>query len=167
MARLYRRRESAPFQATDLARPEDITSCRPLSCRFAGRQVTAAPGRAMTDQPAQWLSVLSDASLEDLSARMGRRLDRRRFRGNLWIEGAEPWAEFGWAGRELQLGTARLRVTEPIGRCSATMADPETGRRDADTLAALRKAFGHEDFGVFVEVLEGGEIAPGDALEVL
>lgn len=139
-----------------------IPEGRPRPARLA-----AAPGRGMTDQPAQWLSLLSDASLEDLSARMGRRLDRRRFRGNLWIEGAAPWAEFGWAGRELRLGPARLRVTEPIGRCSATMADPETGRRDADTLAALREAFGHEDFGVFVEVLEGGEIARGDALEVL
>ncbi len=150
--------EAAVIAWTDPLIPEG----RPRPVRLA-----AAPGRGMTDQPAQWLSLLSDASLADLSARMGRRLDRRRFRGNLWIEGAEPWAEFGWIGRELRIGAARLRVTEPIGRCSATMADPDTGRRDADTLAALRDAFGHEDFGVFVEVLEGADIALGDPLEVL
>ncbi len=150
--------EAAVIAWTDPLIPE----ARPRPTRLA-----AAPGRGMTDQRSQWLSVLSDASLADLSARMGLRLDRRRFRGNLWLEGAEPWAEADWIGRELRIGDARLRVTEPIGRCSATMADPDTGRRDVDTLAALRTAFGHENFGVFAEVMEGAEIATGAPAEVL
>ena len=58
-----------------------------------------------------------------------------------------------------------LRVTERIGRCKATMANPETGLRDADTLAALG-TWGHQDFGVYAEVVEVGPIAVGDAVAV-
>lgn len=129
-------------------------------------RLAAAPGRGMTDQQAPWLSLLSDASLAELSGRLGIVPDRRRFRGNLWLEDIEPWAEFGWLGREIRIGDARLRVTERIGRCSATLADPATGRRDADVLGVLERGWGHADFGVFAEVIEGGEIAMGDPVEL-
>ena len=46
------------------------------------------------------------------------------------------------------------------------MANPETGRRDVDTLAGL-ETWDHMDFGVYGEVVTGGEIATGDPVEVL
>lgn len=131
------------------------------------RRLARAPGRGMTDSPAPTVSILSDASLAALSARVGAPLDRRRFRGNVWVEGLAPWAEFDLVGREVRLGTARLRVTERIGRCSATQANPDTGRRDAETLRALEAGWGHEDFGVYAEVIADGEVALGDGLERL
>jgi uncharacterized protein YcbX len=111
-----------------------------------------------------WLSLLSDASLRALCESAGVTPDRRRFRGNLWIDGAAPWAEMAWEGRELTLGPVRLRVRGPIDRCSAILASPDTGARDADLLAVLERLRGAPDFGVFVDVLSGGEIAPGDPL---
>ena len=125
-----------------------------------------APGRGMTDQPAQWLSVLSDASLAAVAEAAGRPMDRRRFRGNLWIEGLAPWEETSWIGREIRLGACLLRVTEPIGRCSATHADPETGKRDLDMLALLTGLGQAENFGVFAEVIEGGDVAQGDLVMI-
>lgn len=127
-------------------------------------RLAAAPGRGMTDTPQPTISILSDASLAALGAAAGRPLDRRRFRGNVWLEGAAPWAEFDLIGREVTLGAARLRVTERIGRCSATHADPATGRRDLDLLELLERGWGHTDFGVFAEVVAGGPVALGDAL---
>ncbi len=121
-----------------------------------------APGRGMTDQPAQWISILSDASLAAVAEAAGKPMDRRRFRGNVWVEDLAPWAETGWIGRELRLGGCLVKVTEPIGRCSATHADPETGTRDLDMLALLTGLGQAENFGVFAEVIEGGEIALGD-----
>jgi len=121
-----------------------------------------APGRGMTDQPSQWISILSDASLAVLSEAAGRPMDRRRFRGNLWLEDLAPWEETGWIGREIRLGACLVKVTEPIGRCSATHADPETGRRDVETLSLLTALGQAENFGVFAEVIEGGEVALGD-----
>ena len=43
------------------------------------------------------------------------------------------------------------------------MANPETGRRDADTLGAL-DALGHQEFGLYAEVVAGGTIRCGDGV---
>lgn len=130
-------------------------------------RLARVPGRGMTDSPEPTVSILSDASRRALSDHAGRDLDRRRFRGNLWLDGLGPWEEFDWIGRHLRLGGAVLAVTEPIGRCSATHADPETGRRDLDLLDLLESRLGHTDFGVMAEVVESGPVARGDAPELL
>jgi uncharacterized protein YcbX len=53
-------------------------------------------------------------------------------------------------------------VEEPIGRCRATGANPETGAQDADTMAALESGYGHTDFGIFARVISGGTVRLGD-----
>ena len=119
-------------------------------------------GRGMTDSAFPSVSILNRASLADLSARMGKDLSPHRFRGNLWLEGAAPWAEWDWIGRHLRIGGAVLRIEERITRCVATTVDPETGISDAPTLSALDAAYGHQDFGVYATVIHGAEIALGD-----
>nr|WP_302848555.1 MOSC domain-containing protein [Rhodobacter calidifons] len=93
---------------------------------------------------------------------MGTRLSPHRFRGNIWVAGWAPWAELDLIGTEIAIGTARLRIEEPIGRCRATGANPETGLQDADTMGALETGYGHTDFGVFARVIAGGRIAVND-----
>lgn len=119
-------------------------------------------GRGMTDSEFPSVSIGTRESLADLSARMGQALSPHRFRGNLWLQGAEAWAEFDWIGRSLRIGGTVLRIEERITRCKATTIDPASGRADGDTLAALERAFGHQDFGVYAVVIEGGPIAVGD-----
>jgi uncharacterized protein YcbX len=116
----------------------------------------------MTDTDFPSVSVMSLASLRALSERMGRDLDPRRFRGNLWIDGFAPWEENGWEGREITVGPARLRVVERVVRCAATETNPDTGRRDARVPAALHEATGAPEFGVYAAVVEGGTIRVGD-----
>ncbi|MFO0202179.1 MAG: MOSC domain-containing protein, partial [Alphaproteobacteria bacterium] len=96
----------------------------------------------------------------------GMALDPLRFRANVYVSGGGPWAEFDWIGREILLGQARLRVVKRIVRCPATEVNPDTAQRDAEPPRWLREHFGHADLGVYAEVLEGGRIAVGDALEV-
>ena len=127
-------------------------------------RLAAAPGRGMTDSPEATVSLLFDASLAALSGHAGRALDRRRFRGNFWIEGGRPWDEFELVGRRFRLGGALLEATDRIERCSATSADPETGRRDIDLPGLLQRVCGHRDFGIEAMVLEGGEVFLGDPL---
>ncbi len=119
-------------------------------------------GRGMTDSAFPSVSILNRATLAGLSARMGRELSEDRWRGNLWLDGAAPWAEFDWIGRAMAIGGTVLRVDERITRCSATTIDPKTGEAAGDTLAALETNFGHQDFGVYATVLQGGPIAVGD-----
>ena len=119
-------------------------------------------GRGMTDSEFPSVAVLSLTTLRDLGARMGRDLSIHRWRGNLWLDGVPLRAEEDWAGRIIRIGGAVLRVEERITRCRATMADPDTGLAAGDTLAALQAAYGHQDFGVYATVLEGGPVVVGD-----
>lgn len=137
---------------TALADPE-----RPLPA------FVARASRGMTDSDFPSISILNHASREALGERLGLPLAMERFRGNIWLEGLAPFEEFDLVGRDIRIGAATLRVRERIGRCMATTVDPDTGKRNADTLAALRDGWGHEDFGVYAEVVAGGRVAVGDA----
>jgi uncharacterized protein YcbX len=128
--------------------------------------VVRASERGMTDSDWPSVSILNRASLADLGRRMGMDLAMERFRGTVWLEGLEPWQEFDLLGRDLIVGGVRLRVRERIGRCKATSADPETGRIDGDTLGALSAGWGHQDFGVFAEVMTGGPVTVGHAVAI-
>lgn len=135
--------------------------------RPAPSHVVEVPGQALTDVPGQWLSLLSLASLGALGAYMGRALNLHRWRGNLWVDGWEPLQERALIGRRIRIGTAVLEVMQPITRCRATCVNPETGTEDCDTLAALEALWGHKDFGVYARVTAAGDIAKGDAVEIL
>lgn len=117
----------------------------------------------LTDVPDAWLSIGCLSSNRALGQRMGTELSPHRWRANLWLEGTPPWAEKEWVGRTLRIGDVTLKVASEITRCKATMANPETGRRDADTLGALDD-LGHQEFGLYAEVIEGGLLQVGAAV---
>jgi uncharacterized protein YcbX len=135
-----------PLNPPDRARPDRIVSM----------------GLGLTDSDFPSVSLLSEASLSALSQAMGTPLSPDRFRGNLWIDGAAPFAEFDWIGRSLRIGEAVLEIKERITRCLATTVNPSTGQPDADTLGAMERGFGHQDFGVYAVVTNGGLIATDD-----
>jgi uncharacterized protein YcbX len=84
------------------------------------------------------LLVLSQGSIDDLSARVGRPLAAERFRPNLLMGGVAPYAED--AATTLDAGDARLHLTKACTRCIITTVDPVTGKReDNEPLAALRQ----------------------------
>jgi len=131
--------------------------------RAASARVVRVPGRGMTDTDYPSVSVGNLASHRAVEQKLGRDLSPKRWRLNIWLDGLAPWEEFDWVGQEIAVGPVRLKIREPIVRCMSTTADPATGVRDADTLGTL-KTWGHQNFGVYAEVVSGGEIALGDAL---
>lgn len=151
-----------PDAPEDLQRFLDwVAPLNPPDRAQPARIVTA--GRGMTDSDFPSVAILNRASLDDLAARMGKPLSIHRWRGNLWLDGAEPWAEWDWIGRDIRIGEAVLTVRERITRCSATTVEPDSGVSNADTLGALDDNFGHRDFGLYATVTQGGRIATGDA----
>lgn len=135
--------------------------------RAASDRIVRIDGRGMTDTDYASISLGNLASLRALSQRLGTTLNPRRFRMNLWVDGLAPWEEFGWVGHDITIGDIAFRVEEPITRCLATTANPETGRRDADTLGALESGWGHRDFGVYLTALTDGTLSCGDAVKDL
>jgi hypothetical protein len=129
-------------------------------------RLAEAPGVAFTDVSAPFVSIINRASVRDLERVVGGPVDPLRFRGNLYIDGGAPWEEFGWVGREIDVGAARLAVAERIGRCGATNVDPATGARDLNILLALQQGFGHTQMGVYARVAAGGRVQRGDVVTV-
>lgn len=135
--------------------------------RAPSARIARVPGRGMTDTEFASLSLNNLASNRVVSQKMGTDLSPLRWRGNIWFEGLALWEEFEWISKKIRIGTAELFVREPIGRCLATTANPETGKRDANTLQILEANWGHTNFGVYGEVTKSGKIELGDKPEVL
>lgn len=113
------------------------------------------------------LSLVSQATLDELSAIAGKLIDVRRFRPNVLLEGVAAWAEFNLVGQEIQLGRARLEITAPINRCLNIDVNPDTGERDIPLLSLLQKHFKHKQTGVLAKVISDGAVSVGDTLEGL
>lgn len=71
------------------------------------------------------LLLISQASLDDLNARLQQPLPMKRFRPNLVVSGCDHYAEDGW--RQIRIGDVTLRIVKPCSRCVITTVDPETG----------------------------------------
>ncbi len=116
------------------------------------------------------VSLVSDASAGELSARAGVPDDPRRFRMLFGIAGVPPHGEDEWVGREVRIGAAAVRVLERVARCAITTQDPGTGERDLDTLRLIdgyrpRDAAGGICFGVWGDVVRPGRVRLGDPVE--
>ncbi len=122
--------------------------------------------RGFTDSDFASVTLCNLASHWAVEQQIGRDLSIHRWRGNLWLDGLEPWEEFDWMDREVQIGEAVLIPRERTDRCIATHSNPDTGQRDADVLRAL-DTFGHRDFSVRAEVVRSGKIRPDDSVTLL
>jgi uncharacterized protein YcbX len=130
-------------------------------------RLLAAPGHSFSDSGAKVVSLINLSSLADLAEGRDLALEPLRFRANLYMEGVAPWAEAGWIGHTLAVGTARLKVVRPIRRCLATHVNPARGVRDVDTLGLLRARRNDLYCGVYAEVTAPGEVRPGAAVSVV
>ena len=129
-------------------------------------RIVSAPGHSFTDIATKALHIVNLASVRELERGVGRPINPLRFRPNVIIDGVEPWAELGWVDTSLAIGPVRLEVFKRTRRCAATDVDPETGKRDMAIPAALQRAYGHMDFGVYARVLTDGAITLGDPLAI-
>lgn len=116
------------------------------------------------------LLLIGQGSLDELSRRVGRPMEMLRFRPNLVVEGAEPFAEDSW--KRIRIGDMTFRVLKPSVRCILTTLDPATGERSTDrepltTLKTFREKEGDVLFGQNLAVDGAGALRVGMAVEVI
>jgi len=114
--------------------------------------------------------LIGQASLDDLARRVGRPLEMLRFRPNLVVSGAEPYAEDGW--KRIRIGQLTFRVVKPCSRCVIPTLDPASGERAPDreplnTLLSYRKGPGGVFFGQNLIAEGRGELEVGMPVERL
>jgi len=137
-------------------------------------RIVEGVGRAGVDRGrAGAVSLISRASLHGLARLAGEeRIDARRFRMLVEIDGVAAHEEDGWLGERVRIGEALVRVGGHVGRCLITSRDPDSGVVDMPTLDLLRSYRTGLDtteplpFGVYGAVLEPGTVALGDAVEL-
>jgi uncharacterized protein YcbX len=89
-----------------------------------------------------------------------------RYRGNLLIDGLDPFEELTWVGKTLQIGSATFEVIEPIVRCRATECDWHGSRTDG-FLDRLDQSLDTDVCGLFLRAVGDGEVKIADQLTVL
>ncbi len=137
------------------------------SLRGGAPKIVSAENHSFSDVPAKWVSIINLASVKDLERVARKPVHPLRFRGNIYLEGLEPWEEFNWLDRTLTIGGEPvLEVTERTTRCAAINVDPVTGARDMTLPRTLDVGFGHQDCGIYARVAANGKIAVGDTVEV-
>jgi uncharacterized protein len=152
---------------------------------FVGEPVhlvaTDTPGDAVDVHP---VTLISSASIEQLRSVTpgGERLDHRRFRMLVEVDGCGVHEEDTWVGRRVRLGDATVRVVGPVPRCLVTNEDPDSGVVDFNTLRSIARYRGEPAthlttpvahlpdngaviFGVYATVEEPGSIGVGDRVE--
>ncbi len=111
--------------------------------------------------------LTSTSSLAEL-ARRGADVPMSRFRPNLVIDGAAPFAEDQW--RAVRIGGVRFRLAKPCGRCSVTTVDQDSavvaGLEPLRTLATFRRQDGEVMFGSNLVHEARGTVRVGDQVTV-
>lgn len=120
-----------------------------------------------SDREAVHISLVSQATIDNLSQLAGQAIDVRRFRANIVVEGVSAWSEFDWIGQEMQLGTARIKIVDRINRCLNINVHPQTGERDIELLSLIQKHFHHTQTCISAKVISNGEVGKGDNFDKL
>ena len=169
-------RRSAPVVPVGTDADEWFTRALGVACRL----MAFVPGAAALNVPPyEAHSSLQDAtpfhltteeSLADLNARMETPIPMNRFRPNLVVRGAAPYAEDRW--KTIAIGDTVLRWIKPCKRCVATTTDQETGERKAReplfTLAEYRRVGSDVAFGHYLVADTWGErLRVGDPVQIL
>lgn len=116
------------------------------------------------------VSLVTTGSLHALSARVGQPVEGARFRPTFVVETATERAgcETSWVGREVEVGSAVLRVRGVVPRCAVVDLDPVSGARNVSVLRALAgygRGQGDEPvFGVDADVVRPGRVLASDPL---
>lgn len=125
------------------------------------------------------LLLTTEASLTRLDQLVGQTAAERdesapepmsmvRFRPNLVVDGARPFAEHDWL--RVRVGEVVLRFAESCDRCALPTYDPETlarGPEPTRTLARHRRWSGKVWFGIRLIPETTGTLHVGDEVEVL
>ncbi len=141
---------------------------------FAGRSLRLVEAPGSHDRgPLGVVTLVSCASLARLASEAGEeRIDPRRFRMTIEVDGLRAHEEDTWVGRTVRIGESVVRFHGHVGRCLITSRDPETGDIDLptlDLLGAYRREVESTEplpFGIHGAVVREGAVRVGDAVVV-
>jgi uncharacterized protein YcbX len=132
-----------------------------------GRAITLRRDLGLMQDLGDSVLVTTQATLDAVSAALGRPLDLRRFRTNIHVTlDAGAYAEESWEGRRLRVGDAELQLVHPCERCVIPTRDPDSTGKDAEILRWLTRERGGL-FGINARLRGSARVAVGDPVQLL
>ena len=108
------------------------------------------------------VSLLNIQSINDFEKKTNKKIEASIFRGNICIDGVEPWKERDWVGKTIKINNVSFKVEKNIPRCVAINLKPKSDDNSFNLLQLLKKTYNHFDMGIYLTALEGGDISIGD-----
>ena len=127
-------------------------------------KILSSAGHSFSDVARKVVSIINLASVAAIEGMVGQAVHPLRFRANMYVQGWPAWHEFELLEKTLAIGDVRLKVIKPITRCAAVNVDPETATRDLDIPHTLMRRLGHDECGVYAEIIAGGAVSVGDTI---
>ena len=127
-------------------------------------KVLTSPGHSFSDVPRKVVSIINLASLHAIENLVQAPVHPLRFRANFYVEGWPAWHEAGLLDQTIAIGSARAKVVKRITRCAAVNVDPDTGARDLTVPHTLMQRLGHNECGIYAEIITDGGAAVGDEI---
>jgi uncharacterized protein len=104
------------------------------------------------------VSLLNIQSINDFQKKINKKIEASIFRGNICIDGIEAWKEREWIGKIIKINDVTFKVEKNIPRCVAINLKPKTDDNSFNLLQLLKKTYNHFDMGIYLTVLNDGEI---------
>ena len=110
------------------------------------------------------VSLINIQSINDFRKKIDRNVESSIFRGNICIDGIEPWKEREWIGKIIRINNVSFKVEKNIPRCVAINLKPKTNNNSLNLLQLLKKFYNHFDMGIYLTPLDDGEINIGNKI---
>ena len=110
------------------------------------------------------VSLINTQSINDFQQKTDKKVEISRFRGNIYIDGIEPWKEREWIGKIIKINNVSFKVKKNIPRCVAINLKPTTDDNSLNLLQSLKKTYDHFEMGIYLTALDDGEIVIGNKL---
>ncbi|MBV9350576.1 MAG: MOSC N-terminal beta barrel domain-containing protein [Mycobacterium sp.] len=141
------------------------TSIVPIADMLTLSRYSTPPGTFVDLAP---VHVLTETSLQTISAEVGHDVDVRRFRPNVMVHLHEPETDLPeavWIGHQLQVGAAVLAVRMPTLRC-VVPSRPQPGLEVDRAIPRALTARAQFRLGVYAGIAETGAATVGDAVNL-
>jgi len=110
------------------------------------------------------VSLLNIQSINDFQNKIDKNIETSIFRGNICIDGIDPWKEREWIGQIIRINNVSFKVEKNIPRCVAINLKPQTEDNSFNLLQSLKKTYNHFEMGIYLTALNNGEIGIGNKL---
>ena len=112
--------------------------------------------------PSKTISLINLNSIRDFEKKLSKKIEFQRFRGNIYVDGLNPWDERNLINKTLIINNLKFKVTKEIPRCVATNIRPNSSEINLSIPISLKQFYNHINLGVYLIPLNDGNIKSND-----